>query len=154
MGEPWDLLGWGSTGGSSQKQGVKAGGCAGRLSEGPDFRPALLSPHCCSLLLLPAAALSWLQEAGSAAHRTCHLPQLPLRRRRLLASPATAAPRFANVPAWPLLTATVSNSHHTTAALQCFSGRARGVSSPSNAAALRPKLQQCSQAGDTLRTGP
>lgn len=63
-----------------------------------------------------------------------------------LASPATAAPHSTNVPAWPLLTVGSSHQHSHLAVLS--------QESPSNAAAPQPKLQQCSQAGDTLCTGP
>lgn len=132
----------------------KAGG-EGRWACGEALRRARLQasapfPCRCSPRLLPPGSERQAQRqhaalAISRSHRCgaggCRHPQQPLR------------PRFANVPAWPLLTATASDGHRATATLQCFPGRARGISSPSNAAALPHKLQHCSQAGDSLCTG-
>lgn len=127
---------------------MQGGSPTGQISGQPSLPLPLLPPAAPSGCSLPA-----LSGRLSSTPRSPS-PAATAAARAAAGIPSNGCPRFANVLAWPLLTATVGNSHRATATLQCFPARARGVSSPSNAAALQPKLQQCSQAGDTLCTGP
>lgn len=66
-GSPRARPGWGAPGCLVKSRGVKADGCAGRLSKGPDFRPALLSPRRCSLPPLPPSSEQQAQQHATLA---------------------------------------------------------------------------------------
>lgn len=72
MGQPRCPARVGSTRVSGQKQGVKAGRCVGRLSEGPDFRDPPPFPHHCSQRLLSPSSEQQAQQHATLAISRSH----------------------------------------------------------------------------------